>query len=344
MNILIDIGHPAHVHLFKNFIFYLKNNGHDVTVVSRNKDIANKLLEHYKIPFISLSKPSKNKPGMVLELIQRDLKVFALHLKKKFDAGFGTSVSIAHLTALFGVPSFCFSDDDDFVIPLYTNITYPFATKIINPVGLKHKRWKDKRVFYNSYQKLSYLHPNNFKPERNVLSKYNLEPRKYILVRKSALLAHHDTGAKGLDAEVWNKIEKVVAGYRIIFSEENSKTLQIEPWDMHHIMAYAKLLITDSQSMAAESAILGTPAVRYSSFVGKLMYLEELDKKYSLLYGFKIGEEGLMIDKIINLINNPKLETTMGKRRENMLHDKIDFNDWVVKFFEKSVLNLKIKK
>lgn len=39
MRIVVNIGHPAHVHLFKKVIQILKANGHDVLVTARNKGI-----------------------------------------------------------------------------------------------------------------------------------------------------------------------------------------------------------------------------------------------------------------------------------------------------------------
>jgi predicted glycosyltransferase len=39
LRVLIDIGHPAHVHFFKNTIWNLEKKGHKVMVVSRDKDV-----------------------------------------------------------------------------------------------------------------------------------------------------------------------------------------------------------------------------------------------------------------------------------------------------------------
>jgi predicted glycosyltransferase len=39
MRILIDIGHPAHVHFFKNFYWEMKKRGHDTIVFATQKDI-----------------------------------------------------------------------------------------------------------------------------------------------------------------------------------------------------------------------------------------------------------------------------------------------------------------
>ena len=46
MNILIDIGHPAHVHLFKNFAWDMQNNGHKILFTCREKEFEIDLLKH----------------------------------------------------------------------------------------------------------------------------------------------------------------------------------------------------------------------------------------------------------------------------------------------------------
>ena len=114
------------------------------------------------------------------ELIYRNYQILRLHNRIKFDAAFGTSVSIAHLSAIKGIPSFNLNEDDDDVVPLYSLLTYPFAPSILHPQCIRFKRWRKKRVFYPSYHELAYLHPNNFTPDSRILGKYNLEEKKYV--------------------------------------------------------------------------------------------------------------------------------------------------------------------
>jgi predicted glycosyltransferase len=332
-NILFDIGHPAHVHLFKNFIIYLKKEGHNVVVASREKDVANILLKHYGIDFISISKCGKGLVQMFGELLKRDYMVFRFHKRFKFDLAFGTSVSIAHLSALSKAKSFIFEEDDDAVVPLFSKITYPFATGIIVPNCLKYKRWKKKRIVHNSYHELAYLHPKNFKPDVKVLKKYNLRPHEYILVRKSALKAHHDYNVKGLKGEIWDKIYKIIRDYKIINIIENKNNSGVAPWEVHDMMSFAKMVISDSQTMIAEAAVLGVPSIRYNSFVGRISYLEELEKKYHLTFGFRPGEEESVERKVKELLNNKKLYEVFYNNKNRMLKDKLDLNKWMIELF-----------
>ena len=52
MKILVDIGHPAHVHLFRNLIGEMESAGHRVMVTVRDLPSATGLLDHYGIPYI----------------------------------------------------------------------------------------------------------------------------------------------------------------------------------------------------------------------------------------------------------------------------------------------------
>ncbi len=333
MNILFDIGHPAHVHLFRNFIKYLIENGHRAICTTRDKEMTNALMEHYSIPYICLSRPGRGLFGMLWELIRRDIKIFFLHRKYRFDIAFGTSVSIAHLSLFSKVKSYNFNEDDDEVVPLYTKITYPFTTKIINPDCIRFKKWKNKRILVNSYHELAYLHPNHFTPDRNVIAKYGLEEGKYVIARFSALQAHHDTKAKGISKELWDKIENLLRGYTIIKSIERSRNYQIEPWDMHHVMAFAKMVISDSQTMTAEAAVLGVPSVRQNSFVGKISYLKEMEHRYQLTFGYPPGENEKVITKIKELLQLNSINSIWYQRKNILLQGKIDFNNWMINFF-----------
>ena len=57
--ILIDIGHPAQVHQFKNIYFELINKNYEVFFVAKNKEISIDLLNIYQIPYFDIGKPKK---------------------------------------------------------------------------------------------------------------------------------------------------------------------------------------------------------------------------------------------------------------------------------------------
>lgn len=346
MNIFFDIGHPAHVHLFKNFIFYLKGKNHKVILAANDKDITFFLLRYYNIESLFFEGFKKGLVKSFLKLINRDLIYYNLYNKEKIDIAFGTSSAISHLSLLKNKKSFIFNEDDDYIIPIVAYLSYPFATKIIVPDCLKYKKWKKKRVLHNSYHELAYLHPNNFAPNPEILEKLGIKStEKYFIIRLSALKAHHDVGAKGLTREMQKEIIEFLQNYGKVFitaeyaldDEFKKYQFPISPELMHDAMFYATMVIGDSQTMIAESAVLGTPAIRYNSFVGRISYLEELEHKYGLTYGFKPGQEGEMINKIKELVNDNDLKAKWNERREIMLSEKCDLNQWMIDYFEREI-------
>lgn len=337
MNILFDIGHPAHVHLFKNFIAYLKRTEHTVVVVTRNKDITNRLLEHYGIEFFCLSSPGKNFSGMFIELIRRDIQIWKLHQKHQFDVAFGTSVSNAHLATISRIRSYTFNEDDDQVVPLFTYLTYPFTTTILNPDCIRYTKWASKRIFYPSYHELAYLHPGNFTPDLRIIERYGLEPQKYIIFRCSALKAHHDVGAKGISPELREKISQLLSSYPVVTSQEGDSTMQIAPWDMHHVLAFAKMIISDSQTMTIEGAVLGIPSVRINTFVGKSTVIDELEQRYYLAIGILPEQEQKILSTIEQIVTDDQTTQRWQNRRKRMLNEKIDLNQWMQGYFEHEI-------
>jgi len=319
--------------LFKNFIFFLQKENHDITIISREKDVTTHLLEHYGIGHFSISSPGIGFMGLLRELFIRNKELVKLHKKEKFNLAFGTSVSIAHLTAFTNVKSYNFHEDDDSVVPLQSILIYPFTSKIINPDCVKINGWRKKRVFHKSYHELAYLHPNNFVPDPKIPGKYGLERRKYVLVRLSALKAHHDHKKVGISDSFYQRIKKVIKNYLIVESSESANVHSFEPWDIHDLISFSKMVISDSQTMTAEAAVLGVPSIRYNSFVGRISYLEELEHKYELTYGYRPGQDSEMIDRVKEVLNKKDVHEVWQKRRKIMLSDKVDFNKWMINFF-----------
>ena len=108
--------------------------------------------------------------------------------------------------------------------------------------------------------------------------------------------------------------------------------LPVHPSKMHDVLASAACLVSDSQTMTAEAAVLGTPAIRYNTFVGRLSYLNELENRYALTYGYRPGQEEAMLARIAELLASPDLSQEWQARRAKMLRDKINVTDWMVDF------------
>ena len=102
--------------------------------------------------------------------------------------------------------------------------------------------------------------------------------------------------------------------------------ISINPLDIHHAMAFAKLYIGDSQTMAAEAAVIGTPSIRFNDFVGEINYLEELEHNYQLTFGIRTTDTESLFSKTKELIETPNLRDLFQARKEKMLKEKTDLS------------------
>ncbi|OGV51410.1 MAG: hypothetical protein A2017_14885 [Lentisphaerae bacterium GWF2_44_16] len=331
MRYCFDLLHPAHFHLFKNFIEHLKSSRHEVYIFVRPKDVLLELLKEKGWDFtVSPASASDNK---FLGFFKHFLGYCKFVKNKKVDFHIGSSVVIGAASRLLGGKSTVWGEDDTSIMPLWTLANLPTHT-FLRPSCLSFE--KDRRdVYHNSYHELAYLHPGNFIPDRNVIEKYGLREKKYVVARFSALKAFHDKNARGISPELWSKIEGLIAGYQIVKSMELAKSHQIAPWDMHHVLAFAKMIISDSQTMTIEGAVLGIPSVRVNTFIGKSTLIEELEQKYKLAIGILPDHEKLILKTIEDIVINPDTEKTWEERRALLLADKVDLNRWMIEYYAK---------
>tara|TARA_Y100000385_G_C13043990_1_gene616602 strand:+ start:504 stop:1568 length:1065 start_codon:yes stop_codon:yes gene_type:complete len=343
MNILIDIGHPAHVHLFRNIYFELLSRKHKIWVTVKDIPVVHKLLNSYTIPFIIIGKKNDKLIGKLISQFSYNFKILKLVRDNKINIGIGSSITIAHISKISKMKSIIFDDDDDKVQPLFVKYAHPFADTILSPKCLIGKRKNKKTVFYNGFHELAYLHPNRFKPNPEILYEIGLnEDDVFFILRFNVFKAHHDIGENGMSFEQKLKLIKLLKCYGKIFittereiePELKKYQLSISPEKTHSLMYYATMFLGDSQTMTSESAIIGTPAIRMNSFVGEIAYLEELELKYKLTYGFKPNQFTEMLLKVESLLKKENLKKIWKKRNKKMIIDKSDITSYFIWFIE----------
>lgn len=348
---LFVISHPAHYHMFKYVLKGLADRGHQVQVVIRPKDVLEQLCGNDGLNYIRLADrpPTGNLFALAWSLVKKDVDMLSIVRTAQPDLLLGSDGTIARVGTLLGIPSIEFSEDDARAIKLYALSSYSFFSHILSPEVTDAWLWSGKKVSYNGFQKLAYLHPRYFKPDQSVLKKYGLED-PYFIIRLSALTAYHDVGESGFQH---NKIGKLVSllelhGKVYITSEgkmdERFKKfeLKIHPSDLHQVLYFASMLIGDSQSMTVEAALSGVPSFRLSSFVGKLSVLEELEQVYNLTYGFKPSDFDKMLDEIKELLKMDGYRSVFNTRRQQLLAEKIDVTSFYLWFIENYPESVKI--
>ena len=344
MKIAIYVGHPTQYHFFRHTIAALKSKGHKILLLVKTKDILIELLDYYREEYINVlpSDRTDSTWGIMIGLLKREVQLFK-HIKPFHpDIALGTDPALAHVSRLLHVPCITCLEDDIDVIPQLAKITYPFTTKIFAPHVCDVGRYTYKKNGYDGYMKLAYLHPRYFIPDRSIVQKLTSAP--YFLIRLSKLKAYHDRKINGISRDLLSELVKQLEGRGNIFISSEDTTypdieqykLHIHPAHIHHFLYFADLLISDSQSMSVEAAVLGTPSIRISDFTGRIGVLEELEHRYGLTFGFKPDHTQLIHQKMDDILTNNEAPNIWDMKRKHMLKDKIDITAFLVEQVERN--------
>jgi hypothetical protein len=337
------VGHPAHFHLFKNVANNLIEKGYKVDFLVKRKDIVEILVKTAGFNYYIVRKSEKkssSKLNMIKAKILLDYYITKYIFKCSPDIIIGTYAPL--FTQWLKIPILICNEDDADVVPLFAKLGYPHCTDILVPTVCNCGKWEHKAIKYESYHELAYLHPNHFTPDKNIVEKYFSTKHPYCIVRFAKLNAHHDTGIKGISTETAQKIIDILKPFlQIYITSERTLEPQFEPYrininpiDIHHVMAFASLYIGDSQTMAAEAGVLGVPFVRFNDFVGRIGYLKDLEDNYKLGYGIKTHEETHLYTIIEKLISMPNRKDIFGDRKTIMLSEKIDYSKFLTWFIK----------
>jgi predicted glycosyltransferase len=343
MNILIDIGHPAHVHYYRNLANELIDRGHKVVFTVKEMEVAKRLLTSYGFSYITLPSKKDGLWGKAIRQLQYNRMLWQICRREKIDIAIGTSVSVAHVSKISSVKSVVFDDDDDEVQPLVTKYVNPFADTLLSPEALKGKRKRKDTVYYPGYHELAYLHPKSFQPDTAVLKEAGIkEGETFFIMRFNVFKAHHDVGISGLSLQ--HKLQLIeelkphgkifITTEREIEPELREFQLKVSPEKIHSLMAHATLFLGDSQTMTSEAAVLGIPSLRCNSFAGRISYLEEQEHTYGLTYGFLPSDFEKMLAKLRELLATPNLREKWQEKRHKMLAEKMDVTAFWVWFIE----------
>jgi len=339
MKVIIEIGHPAHVHHFKNTIWNLEKKGCEVKIVSKDKDIALYLLNIYGFKYEKLGRNYSNLVGKAYGLIKTDYILFKI--AKKFNSDIFVSRGspyIAHVSKLLNKPHIAFCDTEH--AKLNDMLAYPFTDVICTPTCFKKDLGK-KQVRYNGYHELAYLHPNYFEPDSSVLDDLGLSKNdKFTVLRFVSWDASHDIGQQGLDLKSKQQYIRELEKYGEVFitseakleKELNKYKLRISPEKIHDLLHYATLYVGEGATMATEAGILGTPSIYISSLAGTMGNFEELENRYGLVYSFRNPD--IALEKALQILKDEKVKTKWQNKRKKLLDEKIDVTKFMTEFIE----------
>ena len=340
MRILVDMGHPTDVNLFRNVIWELEKRGHELKITAADKENTAMVLKGYGFDY-ELKKHHERLTSKAIGVLTNDFRLYKISKRFKPDIFISSgSPYAAQVSKLLRKPHIAFTNTERAKLAIL--LMLPFTDVVCTPSCFK-KDLGSKQVRFNSYYELAYLHPNYFKPNPEVLEKLNLDKNdKYILLRFSSLTSHHDVGVKGFNFETRKEmhefIEKIEDYGQVFLTSEVKLDSELEKYrvnvpttDFHNFVYFATMYIGEGAKTASEAAVLGVPSIYVSTT--RRGYLDELEEKYGL--AFTISDKDKALKKAMKLLEDKDIKNKWQKKRESMLNEKIDVTKFMVDVIEK---------
>jgi uncharacterized protein len=349
MRIVVDINHPAHVHYFKNFIWEMKQRGHEVLITASHKDIATQLLQQYELKYVDLGSYGSSLLNKMIKIPIMDVRMYQAVRAFGPDIFIGmSSVRAAHVSKVLGIPSVIFDDTEH--AGWGRRLYAPFCNVILTPSSF-NKNLGEKQVCFNGYMELASLHPNRFTPNPVVLDELGLGINDNIfLIRFAAFDASHDTNTEHFDKRyIPTLISKLEEKGTVIISSEvkldpalQKYQYKLPPNRYHDLLCFSKMYIGEGSTTAIEAAVLGVPSLHFerlnihgqiSTVLPFIGVMNELQMKYELLHSF--CDEKVLLSKVDELLKD--LECTKdlwNHRKKTLLKDKIDVTAFMVWFID----------
>ncbi len=336
MRVLIDMGHPGHVHFFRQAILKLQSKGHEVLVSVQPKEVTLDLLQAFKLPYEIVKSPQLPPLLRPLKVAGRDLKLFRLGRRFKPDVITAIAGSWAAQTAfLLRLPAVVWDDTEHH--KWGHRAAWPFATAIYSPDCYTLPK-VDKQVFYKGTHDLAYLHPRYFTPDAQVVRDVGLDPDKpYCIVRLVSWQAVHDIGEHGFNerkmVEFMQALEPharpLLTSEKPLPPELEKYRLRIPPEQIHHVMAFARLCVGEGGTMMTESAVLATPAVLVNTL--RAGVFDEF-KRHGLLQQTTDTDQALRW--CLESLANSRAKDVARERRDRYLTDRVDVTELIVDTLE----------
>ena len=302
MRLIFELNHPKHYYQFKFVMRRLKEHGHECLVLARDKDVLLDVLKEEDVPYELFGRHGKKMSEKIFGTLSiiRNYRRIVSRFKPDVIVS-KASLYGCYCAKKYGCKSVIFPDSE--IVKLTNKYVVPLATIVVTPdtfgldYGEKHIRIKG--VFEDCY-----LAPSVFTPDSHVVEQYGLK-RPYAVFRFVGWFANHDVNNNGFTPEEKKQLVDAVQPYMHVYlSSEKELPAELEQYRLpipasliHSVLSEADLYLGDSQTMATEAALLGTPAIRSNSFVGEhdMTNFKVLEGKYGLLHNIKEYNEVLSV-------------------------------------------------
>ena len=351
MRILIDIGHPAHIHLFKNFAWRMQERGHKILFTCKDRECVLQLMRVYEFVYDNFGKHYSSVQGKIFGLLRNELQMLNTAIQFKPDLFLSHGSTIASFASFIMHKQHIALEDTFNMEQVRPCMLF---TKVVLTGDYPHPALGKKEIKYPGYHELAYLHPNVFTPDERVLEILGMKKgEKYAIVRFVAWKASHDIGHSGISYENKIKLVKTLSLHlRVFISSETQLPDELKKYrinipteQMHNALAFAHLFIGESGTMASECAVLGIPAIFINN---KHFGCIDDQANYGLLFTYSESENDQIaaIKKAEEIALKQNVREDYLAKREKMLSDKIDvsaFLIWFVENYPESVKEVKRK-
>jgi uncharacterized protein len=345
MKIIIDIGHPAHVHYFKNVAWHFESKGAQILFTCRNKEVVIELLRSYGFNFKCIGQPFKSIFGKISGGIIFNIRLLKIAYNFRPDIFLSAgSIYAAHIAFLLHRPHITLEDTFNME---QVHLYLPFSSAILTG-DYEHTKLGKKEISYKGFQELTYLHPRYFKQNPSIKKELCLnDNERYFIVRFVSWNASHDIGHGGLSIEQKRELIELLLKYgKVFISSEKSLPPEFEnykfplsPDRMHSALAFADIYIGEGATMASECAILGTKGIYINS--EEAGTIDEQEKR-GLVHHFRKGEGVIKI--VQELLDSPVQKQQSIERSNKLVDEKIDVTSFLIWFIENWPSSFKIMK
>ena len=351
---LFAVNHPSQFHMFKNLARKLLDDGNHCVFFIQQRGIIEDLVKGCGFEYRFAVSPFwreklKGRIGIflrgVVHLVQSYYRIMRYCLRNRVDIMMGTSTAIAHVGWLLRVVSVVFTDDDWYFTKNFCRLAFPFANHIVASNVIDLGKWNHKRIGYDGNQKTAYIHPAYFRPDRDVLAKYGLEEDRFTIIRLVTFGAMHDAVNQvqtGLNAGFLEEIIPYLSSIgKVVINAEQGEypefseyCLKLDPSDMHSLLYYARLLLTDSQSMHVEAGLLGTPSIRTNNWIDSGLNFNYIDY-IEINYGLGVSISPQKPDEVIQKVkeySQDEVKQQWAKKRDKFFRENTNLTDFLYWF------------
>lgn len=334
-HILLELGHPGHVHFFGACLKKMQENDWEVHAFAREKAESFELLRNKHIK--TFIERKRNEGLRKIESLPSGVITIAkIVTRLKIDVMIGIHpVYSALASRLTNKPTIAFADTDHALEQMA--IYVPNSKRVYTPRSFRRNLGK-KQIRYKGFHELAYLRPGDYKPDSAVLDEYGiLDQGPPVILRIIDWNATHDFRVR---RKLWEPllIRNLAKEFRLIISSEGKIPKGLEKYEnplpsneFHNLLAFASIYIGDGATSSSEAAILGTPSIYTNPL--DLGYIQELASVYNLVYIKRDPTHILETAKMV--LESPK--SLYETRRKKLLSNTIDVSDLVVKAIKEEI-------